>query len=214
MEPDSRHPVVEALTALIPEAWCIGCAYGTTLPDPRSMPPQERSAALREAQDRASELCIARLLSASGHAPRTVPRGPGGERLWPSTLVGGLTHKGALVLGAVALGGQVHALGIDLERHVPSDVEIQGVVAPEGLPSGVTPALGTVLVFAAKEAVFKAQYPRTQELLNFADIRLRWSPRSDTSEPYMADCERFADLQVRLTVLDLWVLAAAIQPAT
>ncbi len=60
-------------------------------------------------------------------------------------------------------------LGIDLERFEDADLGALGhTIAPEGLPSGTDPTLGTLLVFAAKEAIFKAQYPQTGDSMEFS----------------------------------------------
>jgi 4'-phosphopantetheinyl transferase EntD len=104
---------------------------------------------------------------------------------WPETVVGSISHTAGLYLAAVADKSQVAAVGIDCEvvGHVGTDIwsTICGTVESDwvdSLPVAERPAAVT-LIFAAKEAFYKCQYPLTGEWLDFKDLRVRvdeWGP--------------------------------------
>jgi 4'-phosphopantetheinyl transferase EntD len=86
-----------------------------------------------------------------------------------------VSHKGTLVLVAVASKAKCEGIGIDLERHLPRELRaITADVVPEGLPSGVPSDVAMTIAFSAKEAAFKAQFALTGSRLQFTDVELEW----------------------------------------
>ena len=78
--------------------------------------------------------------------------------MWPTGIVGSITHSQGDAACAVASGRDVGSIGIDIEPHLP-------------LPHGVLKCLDR-LVFTAKEAVYKARFPVTGRTLSFEDVEL------------------------------------------
>src|SRR5260370_19788603 len=189
----------------------VGGSFARWLPHPRTLPASARAATVSSAQDSAVEQCIRSLLRRAG-LPESigVSSGSDGERKWPTGVVGSLTHKGTVVLGVISRTTSIEMAGVDLERMDGSDLgAIEHLVAWEGLPRGIKSELGMLLVFSAKEAVFKAQYPCSRHRLDFSDVRLVWAePQGDY---FTADVHcPTPGLTVRCLRAPDWGLGAAI----
>jgi 4'-phosphopantetheinyl transferase EntD len=97
---------------------------------------------------------------------------------WPPSMVGSITHTAGLCAAVVGESARFVGLGLDCE--VVGDVEPElwpKICVPSeiawllSLPPGER-ARASALIFAAKEAFYKCQYPAVGEFLDFHDIRL------------------------------------------
>jgi 4'-phosphopantetheinyl transferase EntD len=97
---------------------------------------------------------------------------------WPPSMVGSITHTAGLCAAVVGAAARFAGLGLDCE--VVGDVESElwpKICVPRerawlnSLPPGER-ARASALIFAAKEAFYKCQYPAVGEFLSFHDIRL------------------------------------------
>ena len=211
MELDASHETVAALQRLVPEAIVGGGSFASWLPHPRTLLPAERMTSFASAQESAVDKCVRGLLRRVGLREDThVATAQAGNREWPPGLVGSLTDKGTVVLGVIVDIASVSMIGIDLERMDRSDLgAIEPLIAPEGLPSGMDPPLARLLVFSAKEAVFKAQYPTTHQPLDFSEVRFAWV-ESD-GESFRAAVRRPSlGLEIRAVRVGVWVVTMAI----
>ncbi len=111
------------------------------------------------------------LASLDGPADATLPRSPGRFPLWPAGFVGSLAHDGSLAVAAVARAQHMAALGVDLELAEPLPDDVAGIAlfGPERREAASDPARGR-LIFAAKEAVYKAINPLEGSQLEYEDI--------------------------------------------
>jgi 4'-phosphopantetheinyl transferase EntD len=212
---DPTHIAVQTLEGLLPEAIIAGGSFGRNLRHPTQIPRNERRFVFEAAQTRAIDDCIRELCDRAG-LPESVHigKGSGGERLWPNGFVGSLTHKGTVVLGALAAKSVFRALGIDIEFIDSSDLgSIEKNVAWEGLLPGTDQSRAVLLALSAKEAVFKAQYPLTGKLLSFSDIALKWASHSAGAFSATVDCDGAISFQVRCAATDVWVVSAAVMSA-
>lgn len=124
------------------------------------------SVASRRAEFATTRYCAHEALAALGRPAPVIDKGPGGEPIWPSGVVGSLTHCTNYRAAAVALARDVGALGIDAQPDVslPSGILTAIASTAEQLAIGTVPAaelgvhLDTVL-FCCKEATFKAAFP-------------------------------------------------------
>lgn len=114
-------------------------------------------------------------------APSTpILSGPGGEPLWSGNVVGSLSHTWSHVGALVARKDRYLSVGLDLDDDRAIDeAAAADLFFPEEtellLRSGTAPrnAIARRLLFSAKEAVYKCQYPLTGERsLDFLDVRL------------------------------------------
>jgi 4'-phosphopantetheinyl transferase EntD len=106
------------------------------------------------------------LLSKVGAASSGVATGPEGEPLWPEGWVGSISHRSALSIVAIARSSDALGLGVDIEPDVPCSPELVRRLCSGREVSRIaalhqpTEAMARV-VFSAKEALHKAQFPLT-----------------------------------------------------
>jgi 4'-phosphopantetheinyl transferase EntD len=93
-------------------------------------------------------------------------------------MVGSITHTAGFCAAVVAERRRIGAVGLDSEVVgdvnaeiwpsicVPGETAWIGSLPPEQRPAAVT------LVFSAKEAFYKCQYPLVREHLDFRDVRV------------------------------------------
>jgi len=132
-----------------------------------------------------------RALSAMGEASVAIRVGAVGEPLWPSGIVGSISHTTTYAAVVLSRPARHASVGIDLDDHRPlgeaaakdlmTDDEIQ-LVLKAGWARERSQAQN--LVFCAKEALFKCQYPLTGlAQLDFEEVRLAPSDRPEILKP-------------------------------
>ena len=99
---------------------------------------------------------------------------------WPAGIVGSITHTASFCAVAVARASQVKGIGLDAEMGgalkttrrsmICCDSELRWI---EAHPPAVHGQLAK-LVFSAKEAFYKCQYPLTKTFLEFRDVELQF----------------------------------------
>jgi 4'-phosphopantetheinyl transferase EntD len=123
----------------------------------------------------AARLALRQIGFESGPA---VLRGSGGEPLWPIGVAGSISHCYPWSVAVVGQHSNDLAVGIDLEsvdrlreidisNLICSDKELQWVQEGE-----IRERL--LMVFSAKEAVYKAFYPIYQRYIDFKEVELSW----------------------------------------
>jgi 4'-phosphopantetheinyl transferase EntD len=105
-----------------------------------------------------------------------VPKAPSGAPIWPAGVVGSLAHDDRVAVAAVAKSSMSCALGIDVEPAEILPSELLDIVATpqERLQIRDDPYQGRLL-FAAKEAVYKAVFPLDQTLLDHHDVQINFA---------------------------------------
>ena len=142
------------------------------------------------AEKRKSEFALGRAAARQALAelgwsePPPILRGAGREPLWPSGVVGSITHCGDWAIAAVAKCEDVKTLGIDLEdvNRVPHK-EIATLVSSESerrwIFGGDDGQVRLAMLFSAKESIYKAFFPLAHRFLDFHDVELTWLPERD-----------------------------------
>jgi 4'-phosphopantetheinyl transferase EntD len=186
-----------------------GGSFNTWLPHPSTLEPEVRPRLLEEARTTATTLCIREVLRVAGLPDCEVPdHDPGGIRRWPRGYVGSLSHKGTVVLVALASTASTKALGLDLELFESQDHRSLNNLLPRAdNPPNMEANHGVVIQFSAKEAVFKAQFPLTRRNLGFSDVELQWSNSSELTAE--VQCGLAFRLQVRCLLAGPWILSVA-----
>jgi len=134
----------------------------------RSIP--ARQPAMRRASG-AARWVAHRLLANIGISDVAIPRAPSGAPVWPEGTIGSLAHDDDMAVAAVAPVGDIVSLGIDVEPAQPLPDDIFAIVATGADRIGAADRrLAGRLLFAAKEAVYKAAYPLDREVLGYEDI--------------------------------------------
>ncbi|WEV23842.1 4'-phosphopantetheinyl transferase superfamily protein [Streptomyces sp. 71268] len=174
---------------IVPAGVAVADSFGD-LPDARLLPEEE--AGVRSAIDRRRrEYTTVRHLARRAMRDLGIPvvpilSGARREPLWPSGVVGSMTHCAGY--RAAALGFDAHhaSIGIDAEPHAPLPEGLLTKVAhPDEVPhlARLAAARPEVhwdrLLFSAKEAVYKAWYPLARRWLGFQEARLTFDPASD-----------------------------------
>jgi 4'-phosphopantetheinyl transferase EntD len=113
------------------------------------------------------------LLARLGFPDAQVPKGPGGEPIWPTDVVGSLAHDDEIAVAAVGLRRDFASIGIDVEPAAALPSDMLELVATARERHGIADdPLEAKLLFSAKEAVYKAVYPLDRVFLEFGDIEV------------------------------------------
>jgi 4'-phosphopantetheinyl transferase EntD len=127
----------------------------------------------------AGRSCARRALARIGAPATALPAD--GDRVprWPRGVVGSITHTRGFCAAAVAWQRDLRALGIDAERAIETErADVMRLVATATEAAWLARlrdeqrAAGAGLVFSAKEALYKCQFPLTREMLEFSDVEL------------------------------------------
>jgi 4'-phosphopantetheinyl transferase EntD len=150
--------------------------------------PEEAASIARAVPKRAAEftagrLCARRALAEFGIDGVALTMGLDRAPVWPVSMVGSITHTEGFCAAAVAERGRFSSLGLDVEAagavkrelwdHICTPAELAWL---ESLPVPARGAAAT-LVFSAKEAFYKCQFPITGERLDFFAVSVgvsRW----------------------------------------
>ena len=152
-----------------------------------------RAVASRRVEFARGRSCARAALVAAGGDPVTIPVGPRREPVFPDGFTGTITHCDGLVAAVVAPERTAAGIGVDAERVQPLGDDVLGAVLTERERTGLE-AFGaegseqgdaaeradsaeerSTAIFSAKEAVFKAVFPRTGVWLDFQDVALEVS---------------------------------------
>ncbi|MEZ4281077.1 MAG: 4'-phosphopantetheinyl transferase superfamily protein [Myxococcota bacterium] len=149
------------------------------------LPPEEAALVARAVESRRREFSTGRrlarrLIADRGIGPGPILRDDDRVPIWPAGIAGSISHSRAFAVVAVCDAASCFGVGIDvepdepvkdgIERHVCTPAErewLDGIDADEaGRGRRVK------LVFSAKEAVYKAFYPRVRVFWGFHDVML------------------------------------------
>ncbi len=124
----------------------------------------------------AGRLCARLALSRFGVWDFPLAVGQSRQPLWPPGFIGSISHTEGCCMAAVARRGPLRGLGIDVENSgrvgpslwprigVPHELDwLATLPAPQRIAAAT-------LLFAAKEAFYKAQFALTAEWVGFQDV--------------------------------------------
>ncbi len=206
--------------------------YSATSSAP-SLDPRERAAvigasAVRQLEFAMGRSCARAALEAFGIRPAVVQRDGDRAPSWPAGKTGSISHTSGYAV-AVAGRSTTWSLGVDAEQIGSVDAEVAQVALTASERSSArsfdrTPDHpGLTLIFATKEALFKAQFPLTRTWLEFDDVEVIHvdadGPRegSVVVEPVGRSARRLAvawPICARWTVVDrIVVVGTAAEPA-
>lgn len=128
----------------------------------------------------AGRVCARRALARLGVDARTpILQGEDRAPIWPDGFVGSITHTDSWCAAAVARASEVRAVGIDLEPATPlKESVVNRTCTPierQWLAEVSDSGLMAKVVFSAKEAFYKCQYPLTRAPLGFHAVALHLS---------------------------------------
>ena len=151
----------------------------------------------------AARIVARELLAQLGHPRAPLPKSASGAPVWPAGIAGSLAHDDEVAVAAVGRQRDVGSVGIDVEPAVllPPDM-LELITTPNELGKIADDPLCGKLLFAAKEAVYKAVYPLERVFLEFRDIEVDLAARQAMTRTGRAVALRY-DLSPRVVVLAL-----------
>ncbi len=122
-------------------------------------------------------------LAAWGQAPAPILARDEGDPLWPPGVVGSISHTERWALAVTASSAALGAIGLDLEPGDPLSPDLVALVCrPDEIGRGWEPGLDGIdpakLRFVAKEAFYKAAFPRARRFVEFHEVRIDFDPVS------------------------------------
>jgi 4'-phosphopantetheinyl transferase EntD len=136
----------------------------------------------RQLEFGAGRWCARQALVALGRPPALILTGERGMPGWPDGVVGSITHCAGYRAAVVAPAALLPGIGVDAEPHAPLPGNVLDVVALpaelDALPPlrAVTtpdgPLHADLLLFSAKEAVYKAWFPLGRRVLAHPHVRI------------------------------------------
>jgi len=165
---------------LLPPGVGIGCV------DPLGMilepMPEEavclspRAVLKRRLEFAAGRLAAREAMGSVGLVPKPVLQAEDRAPIWPSGVVGSITHTRDCAMAVVGRSKAIAGLGLDLEASTPLEGRLLSLICTEGehewLLQQHQPGLLAKLMFSAKEAAYKCQYPISRCLFDFDKLNL------------------------------------------
>lgn len=137
-----------------------------------------RARAERRADFTAGRTAARRALAGLGLPASPLPRDPRGPAVWPSGVIGTISHGAGWALAAAARRGTFAGIGIDIEA-AQSFVPLEEIALPDEIDA--LGHLDPVVLFSAKESAYKAQFHLTGRLLGFHDLRVTFTDGTFTA---------------------------------
>lgn len=173
-----------AATGLWPDgvAFCEAATSGVA----PALWPEEAAHVIRAAPGRAAEFawgrdCARAALRDLGVAPCAIPVAENRSPVWPAGVHGTISHTDGYAAAAAASDGHFVGIGVDAEPATRLERRLWPKITTateqhwlQGLDSGLD-ARAATLLFCAKEAFYKCQYPATRRWLGFADVEVELS---------------------------------------
>ncbi|MGK5445767.1 4'-phosphopantetheinyl transferase family protein [Micromonospora sp. URMC 105] len=132
----------------------------------------------------AGRVCARRAMAELGLPALPVPAAADRAPTWPAGLVGTITHTRGYCAAAVARATDVRSVGMDAERHRELNEGVRRLICrPEEeehcarLPAGTSWPL---VLFSAKETVYKVWHPVVGSWLDFQDATVELDPDAGT----------------------------------
>ena len=130
----------------------------------------------RQAEFAAGRAAARAALVALGLPPVAVPALATRAPCWPSGIAGSICHTDGLALAVLAPRRQCISLGLDAEPDEPFPTDlVDSITLPEErrwIDAQPDPARAARLIFVAKEAAYKCQFPVSQTLIGFEALRI------------------------------------------
>ena len=146
----------------------------------------EGAVAARRAEFATARACARQALRNLGLPAGPILRGDKREPLWPTGIVGSITHCTGYRAAAVARADEVLTIGIDAEPNAAIEARVAARVlddAERAWIAGAPPGIHwDRLIFSAKESVYKAWFPLTQRWLGFDEAHVAIDPGAGAFE--------------------------------
>lgn len=163
----------------------LGPNVGVGLTDPRDPPtglwPSEAAAMSRAVPKRRAEFAAGRRAARAAMADLNVAAtgiAQGRDRTpqWPTGLCGAIAHCDTCCIAIIADTATHATLGVDVEPAAGLELDLTETVCTAyeqvWVAQQTDQRLAAKMIFCAKEAIYKAQYPLTQKVIDFQAVTL------------------------------------------
>src|SRR6202012_2584948 len=180
----------QSLDALFPSDAIV--VYQTISNSLNRLLPQEATLTANASPKRIQEFatgraCARQALHLFGIDNFPILRSPCGYPIWPTHLVGSITHTTSFAAAVVAPKSTSASVGIDAEHVVDIDADLWPTICTpqemdrlRSLPIHLR-SRAAALIFSAKEAFYKCHFPCFHEWIDFHDVDLTWSEMNSSS---------------------------------
>jgi len=170
------------LSSPFPESIAFACHHISELPDSPLLPEEQACLSSEAASKRCQEFALGRFCARKAlshfhiHAQPVLRHSETREPLWPESIVGSITHSNEWGVAAVGQKQSVLGVGVDLECFdrkvnlgiqrlvcVPEENQWLNALASEQQKHAL------ILLFSAKESIFKCLFPLCREYIAFKD---------------------------------------------
>lgn len=133
----------------------------------------------RQREFATGRLCARRLLARIGFDQPPLMSSSNGSPLWPTNVVGSISHTSSICVVVVAPRTQLIGVGIDVEPDEPIESMLWPSICTPGelqwlaLYPQIVKGRLVRLIFSAKESFYKCQFPLLKRRLDFHDIEAR-----------------------------------------
>lgn len=145
-----------------------------------------RASSSRQREFTAGRACATRVLGELGARALPIARGAEGEPIWPAGVVGSISHAEGLCVAVGALASEVVGIGVDVEvdrietsaftRRICKESELAAIRRLGASVEALAP-----VVFSAKEACYKLQFPVTRDTSAWSRIEVLLSADTFTA---------------------------------
>ena len=171
--------LLDALRRILGPGFGVGACDPRTASDP--LWDAERPAMARAVPKRVLEFAAGRTAARAamtdiGLKPAAIPMGADRAPIWPDGMIGSIAHCNSVAIAALAPAGTAGSIGIDIEENTPLPRDLWDTICtPRELGWLATQpddqhATLAKHIFTAKEAIYKAQYPLTGQMIGFEDV--------------------------------------------
>lgn len=181
MKASLHRSLIAALEAIFPKQVGVACLPISELFSSEFEEEEaciEGANALRQQEFRAGRSCARKAMGALGIPPLPVLAGEKRGPIWPSGIIGSISHTREYCAAVVAFSGELKSIGLDMEQYKRLKPHLWRLVLTEKEAAWVEgfSALERIrmaaLIFSAKEAFYKYQFPLTQAWLGFQDVEI------------------------------------------
>jgi 4'-phosphopantetheinyl transferase EntD len=184
-----------------------------------SLSPAERALVAGAVPKREREFATGRLLARQllaelGHVEFALLRDANRLPLWPADVVGSISHTKELCIVAIAASQARIGLGVDVEPDEPVKPGLERMVCRprerEWLESAEADESGRRCraIFSAKEAVYKAFFPRLREFWGFQDVEVEIHFAENRFIAKLPENAGRSEIEGRILRRDGWILSA------
>lgn len=194
----------------------LGPDIGIAVTDPTvagGLWPQEAKAISRAIPQRQIEFAAGRraareALAQLGIAPIAITQNADRAPVWPAGIVGSISHCAQCCIAVTAHSSKHRTLGVDVEPATALDPDLIDVICTpserDWIATHSIPGIAAKLIFSAKEAVYKAQYPLTGKVIGFDAVTVAF-----TDDDFMATLPTLPNMKGAITIREGLVLSVA-----